>query len=464
MTDSCKTNLDFQTLSSLFEHFKKTYASDDIHIKYLDEENEEVGIERQEDLDFAYQIGLNSTNSILRLYIRNSRNVLLGRQQIKIDFQKTIQAKSKTESELNELKQCNLGFTDMQIKWLENYLENFKKNIYNDIESKINGLFLNKANQSDDKSNFNEKIEILFSKLSEARSKNLNLRASLFEEELQETNAFMAEFVKDYNLPDGSACEPDEKLHKIWVIKNIGKLDWSAENYPVKLVNTNGNIKVETDFVLVNNTKVNQTAVISVELIAPSKPGNYFSEWVLSCNDFQFGPKIWCSICVNDNQKIELSNDDEYDDEFEILPTCFDLSKKWTIESAEEVTIPSSNNLADNLAEEKSLTQGKQVNEEKNSAESPKKNQFANNLSNAFDLMKNAVSNLGSPSFVGTFNVTNDDLSRESQLNELMTRLISMGFANRDQNKRLIIEHDFNLEKIVQYLLEEMDNNWAENR
>lgn len=58
----------------------------------------------------------------------------------------------------------------------------------------------------------------------------------------------------------------------------------------------------------------------------------------------------------------------------------------------------------------------------------------------------------------------NDDLSKEGQINELMTRLISMGFANRDQNKRLIIEHDFNLEKVVQYLLEEMDNNWAENR
>lgn len=57
-----------------------------------------------------------------------------------------------------------------------------------------------------------------------------------------------------------------------------------------------------------------------------------------------------------------------------------------------------------------------------------------------------------------------DDLKKESKLNQLMTELISMGFANRDQNKRLILEHDFDLEKVVQHLVEEMDNNWAENR
>lgn len=57
-----------------------------------------------------------------------------------------------------------------------------------------------------------------------------------------------------------------------------------------------------------------------------------------------------------------------------------------------------------------------------------------------------------------------DDFRKESRLNELMIKLISMGFANRDQNRRLILEHDFNLEKVIQYLVEEMDNNWADNR
>ncbi|RNA41609.1 hypothetical protein BpHYR1_003983 [Brachionus plicatilis] len=470
MTDY-KTNLDFPTWSSLFEYLKSAYASDDIHIKYLDEENEEVGIETQQDLDYAYQIGINSLDNILRLYIRNSRSELLGKQQIRVNLKKIIDAKSKVENELESLNSPDLGFTDSQIRWLENYMENFKKNISNEIEAKINSLLLNKFDPLADCTDLEERIIKLFNLINEARSTNQNLKASLYEEELQSTNAFMAEFVKDYNLPDGSACEPNEKLHKIWVIKNTGKLDWPFGNYPVKLVNTNGDIKVETDFVLVKNTRVNQTAVISVELIAPAKPGNYFSEWVLSCNDFQFGPKIWCSIRVNNNTIAKFDDEDD-DGEFEILPTCFDLSKKWTIESADEEEEEASNSsikLSDIPSEAKEvLTKENQVNETSDPEEikfsSPRKSQIVNNFSNAFDVMKNAVSNLGRPSFGGTFDIMNDDLSKESKLNDIMTKLITMGFANREQNKRLIIDHDFNLEKIVQCLLEEMDNNWAESR
>lgn len=111
--------------------------------------------------------------------------------------------------------------------------------------------------------------------------------------------------------------------------------------------------------------------------------GNYFSEWVLSCHDFQFGPRIWCSIEVIDAQvsvqssiaTTELADasnmskscftktnsrssdiksvnslnismietflssnhqskasqfiEDLDDDEFVVVPDCFDLSKKW---------------------------------------------------------------------------------------------------------------------------------------
>lgn len=337
------------------------------------------------------------------MYIRNSRNELLGRQQIKVAFPKSIPAISKAESELHDIKNSDQEFTESQIKWLENYMEKFKKNIYNDIESKINSMFINKFELMIDDTDLHERIRKLFSKINEARSNNQTLKASLYEEELQSTNAFMAEFVKDFNLPDGSTCEPNEKLHKIWVIKNTGKLDWPFEDYPVKLVNVNGNIKDETDSVLVNSTKINETAVISVELIAPSEPGNYFSEWVLSCNDFQFGPKIWCSIRVNDNNISEF-HDDDNDDEFEILPSCFDLTKKWTIESIEEKNSTSSIKLSECSSDEKILVTDRLLNEKKILEEkNPKKSHMVNNFTNVFDVMKKAVSNLGSPSFVRYF-------------------------------------------------------------
>lgn len=183
-------------------------------------------------------------------------------------------------------------------------------------------------------------------------------------------------------MPDGTQCEPNKKFNKTWLIKNTGKLEWN-ESFPVKLVCIAGNIITAdgSEYVDVAATKLNETSSISVELVAPSVSGNYFSEWVLSCNNFQFGPRIWCSIEVVDAENpaedspqqtqqeqpkngliIDLDNikmnnscfkpsnsykplnmsafeallspndqsrHDDTDDEFVVVPDCFDLSKKW---------------------------------------------------------------------------------------------------------------------------------------
>lgn len=47
---------------------------------------------------------------------------------------------------------------------------------------------------------------------------------------------------------------------------------------------------------------------------------------------------------------------------------------------------------------------------------------------------------------------------------ESMNKLISMGFANRNQNAKLLLKHNNNIEKVVQNILEMQDNNWSENR
>lgn len=41
------------------------YSTDDLHIKYLDDENEEVGISSQQDLEYAYQVGTLIIRNIL---------------------------------------------------------------------------------------------------------------------------------------------------------------------------------------------------------------------------------------------------------------------------------------------------------------------------------------------------------------------------------------------------------------
>jgi hypothetical protein len=64
---------------------------------------------------------------------------------------------------------------------------------------------------------------------------------------------------------------------KTWLIQNTGKLQWNF-TFPVKLICIAGNIIInsENQSVDVANTKVNETASISVELMAPSNPGKFY--------------------------------------------------------------------------------------------------------------------------------------------------------------------------------------------
>ena len=45
-----------------------------------------------------------------------------------------------------------------------------------------------------------------------------------------------------------------------------------------------------------------------------------------------------------------------------------------------------------------------------------------------------------------------------------MDRLIEMGFADREQNQSLLDKHENDLEKVVQELVQGMDNEWYESR
>jgi hypothetical protein len=175
---------------------------------------------------------------------------------------------------------------------------------------------------------------------------------------------------------------PNKHFQKEWQIKNTGKLAWSSNAFPVKLQCIGGTILNGMAFAGVPSTQVGETASISVDLVAPAYPGNYFIEWVLNCNGFQFGPRVWCTIQVeapepevsfdsiviqNDSERVLVPNsqsefemniqaasstkndteneenndaeadDDDFEDEdeFVVVPDCFDLSKKWTPKTSE---------------------------------------------------------------------------------------------------------------------------------
>lgn len=186
---------------------------------------------------------------------------------------------------------------------------------------------------------FEDKIKKLLNLLSESRLSERPIKVAFLEEELQLTGALNAIFVKDLTMPDGTKCLPGIKFQKKWLIKNTGKLAWNNESFPVKLVCIAGNIPTQNgEFVTVENTEVDNSTIISVDLIAPIMPGEYFSEWVLVCNNFKFGSRIWASIEVVDDsnqldscsfRQSETSSSDDFEDEFVVVPDCFDLKKNW---------------------------------------------------------------------------------------------------------------------------------------
>ena len=342
-------------------------------------------------------------------------------------------------------KSATSSFTETEVERLvKAHLDTFKQKLLDEIDSKIKSLvdtnLMQKLTESTSSllllehlsepalttAELEAKTHKLFAMIMDAKASGRTIKSALLEEELQSTGAFWAEFVKDCNMPDGSKCAANANFQKVWQIKNTGKLSWHDNVFPVKLICIGGTLLNNSPSVSVANTKVNETASISVDLTTPAFAGSFFSEWVLSCNGFQFGPRVWCTIHVvdeNENQSlcsnyappphvptsqifdtiIQMSNempccstqvlvptsrcefeqninrasssvDEDLDDEFVVVPDCFDLTKKWTptAETTREAdqeeatvvlasTIPSQ---SDNSSEEVKIRQEESKSEE----------------------------------------------------------------------------------------------------
>ncbi len=112
--------------------------------------------------------------------------------------------------------------------------------------------------------------------LSEAKLSERPIKIAFLEEELQLSGALNAVFVKDMTMPDGTKCLPGMKFQKKWLIKNTGKLPWSSDTFPIKLVSIAGNITTQNEFVNVESTDVDNTTIISVDLVAPNYSGMFY--------------------------------------------------------------------------------------------------------------------------------------------------------------------------------------------
>lgn len=113
------------------------------------------------------------------------------------------------------------------------------------------------------------------------------------------------QFEEDITIPDGTVVRPGQHFVKTWRIKNIGTCMWTPE---YRFFFSGGDqMSSAKEVFLPAAVAPGSVLDISVEMIAPSKPGEYKSYWKLrgpSGNEFGTSGAnnpIWASIKVDES-------------------------------------------------------------------------------------------------------------------------------------------------------------------
>src|SRR5262249_2655735 len=105
-----------------------------------------------------------------------------------------------------------------------------------------------------------------------------------------------AKFIADGNPLNGSQIQPGTSFTKSWQVQNNGTCIWIA-SYGIQKINNNTlNAPSPSSVPL---TQPNQTATISLNMVAPQQPGTYNSVWQLrASNGVLFGSQLTAQIVV----------------------------------------------------------------------------------------------------------------------------------------------------------------------
>ncbi len=102
-----------------------------------------------------------------------------------------------------------------------------------------------------------------------------------------------ATFVRDVTIPDDTPIKPGEKFIKTWDIRNTGSCAWSSE-FALTYV---GETRLSTTIAVpMPQTRPNGIAQVSVDMVAPEKPGHYRSTWRVCVGVRCFGDVLYAQI------------------------------------------------------------------------------------------------------------------------------------------------------------------------
>ncbi|MBQ6518981.1 MAG: hypothetical protein IJI14_09685 [Anaerolineaceae bacterium] len=103
-------------------------------------------------------------------------------------------------------------------------------------------------------------------------------------------------YLGDVNYTDGTVVAPGAKFTKEWEVINYSDCNWDDKYH---LFFISGNQMGAPDFVEIPHIPIGSKGKISVELTAPTEPGEYRSEWKLFGADNRFfGESLIANIVV----------------------------------------------------------------------------------------------------------------------------------------------------------------------
>ena len=105
---------------------------------------------------------------------------------------------------------------------------------------------------------------------------------------------YVAKFLGDVTIPDNTLIAPGAAFVKTWRIRNDGTCTWGSNGYALhSLVFVNGNRLSAPDHVALPGVVPPGTTIdLSVNMIAPTTPGSYRSEWQLFTDGSPSGDQL----------------------------------------------------------------------------------------------------------------------------------------------------------------------------
>ncbi len=105
-------------------------------------------------------------------------------------------------------------------------------------------------------------------------------------------------YLEDLSIPDGTHFEAGSKIEKQWQVKNSGTCNWT-EAYTLQLVDGEAMGAQESQDLV--QAKAGAEAVVEINFIAPTTPGEHKSSWQAFDPDGKpFGDKVFIQIVVNE--------------------------------------------------------------------------------------------------------------------------------------------------------------------